>query len=65
MEDIREEVYLIMNRLSADKISIKPKENPNYVPSFLILNWQAGTCGYRLIPNANQTEEDDGIERDK
>ena len=33
-----------------------PIGNKDYVPSFLILKWQAGTCDYRLIPNKDQID---------
>jgi hypothetical protein len=38
---------------------ITPVENPDYVPSFLILKWQAEICGYDLIKNTNQLEDSD------
>ena len=34
----------------------QPIENKNWIPSFDILSWQAGTCGYKLIPNIKPLE---------
>ena len=65
MENIEEDVHSIMDRLRINKPTVIPKENKDYVPSFLILSWQAKTCGYRLIPNKDQIEEIDDSETGK
>jgi hypothetical protein len=47
--------------LEDEKIVFKtPVENPNWIPSFDILNFQAGTCGYELIPNIKPLADDQG-----
>ena len=52
-----EEIKDILRQMGLSKNMAMPEENKNYVPSFNILRWQAGCCGYRLIPNSNQMED--------